>query len=380
MYLVAASVECADRPSDDWLSTLESGPNVGLVPASHERYYTDARTKRVLGRGAFTPTMNVRRATHDDYEAVVDMTSDVWADRGGDYLPDIYHDWLEDEPGRSKKTFLAEIDGDAAGIVQAVMLSPDEAWFQSLRVASDYRRRGVSRRLNEATVEWARERGATTGRIMIFSWNAASFAAARANGFEPLAEFRFAHPDPDPDPDPDVDAPASHAVSSDPAAAWRYWTHSDARTQLNGLGPAPEESWAVRELTREDFDRLADETAVFAVENETGVAGAAYRSRTYEREVDSSETGGGDANRETNTNTETWAEYGVGAWDDVDAARSLFAAIARDAADCGADETRVLIPETPRYVTDAAYAGADVADEPDFVLGIDLVAETTASE
>ena len=303
--------------------------------------------------------MNIRRATADDYEAVVELTSDIWTDRGGDYLPDVYHGWLEDGPGEGKKTFLAEVDGDVAGIVQAVMLSADEAWFQSMRVSSDHRRQGVSQRLNEALFEWAREQGATVGRVMIFSWNTASFAAARTAGFEPRTEFRFAHVE----PDSDVTAPAGYSVSSDPTVAWRYWTHSDAREHLAGLGLAPEESWAMRELTREDFGTFADESAVFAVEGDSGRAGTAYRTRIYDRQTDDGET-------------ETWAEYGVGAWDDVDAARALFAAIARDAATVAADRTRVVIPETATFVTDAAYAGAELADEPDFVLEIGLSATT----
>ncbi len=313
------------------------------------------------------PSIEIRRATHDDYEAVVDFTDDIWPERGGDYIPRVYHDWLEDEPGQGRKTFLAAIDGEAVGIVQGVMLSDDEAWFQGMRVAADYRRRGVSQQLNEALFDWARERGATVGRVMVFSWNAASLGAARASGYEPITEFRFAHPDPDAAADLESDADGPYRVSSDPAAAWRYWTHGDARTHLNGLGLAPEESWAVRELAREDFERLADETAVFAVEGEGGLAGAAYRSRAYERPVD-----GDESDDSSDGDTERWAEYGVAAWDGVGAARSLFAAIARDAADCGAEKTRVLIPETARFVTDAPYAGVEIDEEPDFVLGIDL--------
>ncbi|ELY51462.1 GNAT family N-acetyltransferase [Natronorubrum bangense] len=303
--------------------------------------------------------LEIRRATHDDYDAVVGFTSDIWADRGGDYIPDIYHDWLEADDETGKKTFLAAVEGEAVGIVQAVMLTPDEAWFQGIRVAADYRGRGVSHRLNEACFEWARAQGATVARVMIFSWNTVSVGAARASGYEPITEFRFAHPT------PDSDAEGPQSVSSDPTAAWRYWTHSDTRTQLSGLGLAPEESWAIREITRDDFERFADETAVFAVESEDGLAGAAYRSRTFERDVED-ESG--------DSSTETWAEYGVGAWDDATAGRSLFAAIARDAAACGADQTRVLIPETARSVSDAAYAGVELAEEPDFVLGIDLTA------
>ncbi|MDS0473642.1 GNAT family N-acetyltransferase [Natrinema sp. 1APR25-10V2] len=302
------------------------------------------------------PPIEIRRATHGDYEAVADFTSDIWPERGGDYIPRIYHDWLEDEPGQGKKTFLAVVDGEAAGIVQGVMLSEDEAWFQGMRVAADHRRRGVSSRLNEATFEWGREQGATVGRVMVFSWNAVSLGAARASGYEPVTEFRFAHPEPDPD------AEGPHRVSSDPTAAWRYWTHSDARDHLDGLGLAPDESWAVRELTRDDFERSADETAVFAVESDDGLAGVGYRTRTVERTADETDSG----------EPETWAEYGLGAWDGVDAARSLFAAVARDAAALEADATRIAIPETARFVTDAAATGAAISEEPDFVLGIDL--------
>ena len=102
--------------------------------------------------------LEIRRATPDDYDAVCALTADVWADRGGDYLPEIYHDWLEEPGADGTKTFVAETAaGELAGIVQAVMLSPDEAWFQSMRVDSAYRRQGVSQRLNEATQTYLRQ-------------------------------------------------------------------------------------------------------------------------------------------------------------------------------------------------------------------------------
>ncbi|WP_049896377.1 GNAT family N-acetyltransferase [Natrialba chahannaoensis] len=297
--------------------------------------------------------IHIRRATHDDYEGVKAFTEDLWEGRGGDYIPQIYHDWLEDDDEDHKKTFLADAGDDVAGIVQAVMISPDEAWFQGMRVNPDYQRQGLSGRLNNACFEWASEQGATVGRVMIFSWNAASLGAARKSGLGPATEFRFAHPKPDPD------ASGPDTVTNDPATAWRYWTHSDACEHLNGLGYAPEETWAMRELTRQDFldfaNTAANDTEVFAVERDRRYVGASYRLRTDERENDDGES-------------ETWAEYGVGAWEDVDAARSLFAAISRDAAALGADRTRVLIPETAAVVSDASYAGATISEEPDFVL------------
>ncbi len=308
--------------------------------------------------------MNVRQATHDDYDAVAAFTSDLWTDRGGDYIPGIYHEWIEDDD-EPKKTFVAEVDDGVVGIVQAVMLSSDEAWIQGMRVDPDYRRRGVSQQLNEACFAWARDRGAIVARIMVFSWNTTGLGAARGGGYEPVTAFRWAHPEPELHPGADAAATtstaASHTVTTDPAAAWRYWTHSDGRVHLDGLGLTPEETWALRELTRADFERFADETAVFAVDTHDGLAGAAYRNRTYDRESDDGEK-------------QSWAEYGVGVWADVDSARSLFSAIARDAAELGVDRTRVLIPETVDDVSDAAAAGVELSEASDFVLGIDLTA------
>jgi hypothetical protein len=84
-----------------------------------------------------------------------------------------------------------------------------------------------------------------------------------------------------------------------------------------------------------------------------------YRTRTVERETDDDVA-------------ETWAEYGVAAWTDHEALSELAAAVAADAAAAGADHARVLVPETPRHVSDAAYARVPFADDPDFVLARDL--------
>jgi GNAT superfamily N-acetyltransferase len=299
--------------------------------------------------------LTIRPAQEDDYEAVAAFTRNTWADReGNDYIPRVYHDWIDGDNTR-KRTVVADSGDDIAGICQAVMLSPYEAWAQGMRVNPAFRGRGVSYKLNDALFEWAGEQGATVCRNMVFSWNVAGLGGSRAVGFEPVTEFRWAHPEPDPDAVPDL------TVESDPVAAWSYWTNCGAREHLAGLALDTEESWALSELTRENLQHAADETGVFAVVDD-GMRGAAYRTRTYERESD----------EEGANETEQWAEYGIGVWDDLSAARSLFAAISADAAAVGADRTRVLIPETPQYVSDAAWLRAGISDEPDFVLEADL--------
>ena len=299
------------------------------------------------------PAVGVRQARADDHDGVVGFTDDTWPDRDvSDYLPRVFPEWVATD-GPDQRTFVATVDGSPAGVLQAVLLSGHEAWAQGMRVAPDARGLGLAHRLTGAVFDWAVGRGATVCRTLVFSWNVDGLATSRSVGFEPATEFRWVHPEPDARAVSDT----NHTVTDRASAAWGYWQRSDASRALRGLTLASDESWAVRELTRERLRRLADEKRVFTVHAERGgTRGMAYRARDYE-------PGEGD---------ERVAEYGVAAWANVPAARALFAAISRDAAAVDADRTRVLIPETPRAVSDAAYTGVELGAEPDFVLEADL--------
>lgn len=291
----------------------------------------------------------VRQARADDEAAVVAFAEHVWQDRPDtvDYIPDVFASWV-DSDGPDQRTMVAEVDGTAAGLCQAVMLTDHEAWFQGMRVDPDCRGEGLGLAMVEHGFDWAREQGATVGRNMVFSWNDAGLGQSVAAGFEPDTAFRFAHPEPRADATPDT------TVENDPAAAWSYWTASDARTHLSGLVLDPDRAWALSELSRERLFQLADDETVFAVKD-GGTKGMACR--TGERD-------GFDGDR--------LAEYAVGAWADRTAAAALFDAIRADAAELGVDGTRVLLPETPRHVAEAAAVRAELADWPDFVLSADL--------
>jgi len=291
----------------------------------------------------------VRQARLDDTDDVVAFAEQVWADRPetADYVPDVFTSWV-DSDGPDQHTVVAAVDGAAASVCQAVMLTETEAWFQGMRVDPDHRGEGLGLAMVGHCFDWARQRVATVGRNMVFSWNDAGLGQSVAAGFEPDTSFRFAHPEPEADAEPDG------AVTSDPAAAWSYWTASDARTHLSGLALDPDRAWALSELTRERLHRLADDETVLAVKD-GGTTGMACRTGTRD---------GPDGDR--------LAEYAVGAWADRTAAAAVFDAIRADAAELGVDGTRVLLPETPRHVAEAAAVRAEPADWPDFVLSADL--------
>lgn len=324
------------------------------------------------------PEIEVRQARPEDEAAVVAFTENTWADRdSGDYIPSVFADWVESD-GPRQHTLVADVVGEddpetaIAGVVQTAILAEGEAWGQGMRVNPHYRGRGISRRLTHAGFDWAREQGATTMRIMVFSWNRAGLGAARSAGYAPTTEFRWVHPEPDPGglaARPGA-ADADLAVTTDPDVAWTAFHDSEADHDLGGLTLSTEETWALSELTRADLRRMADEEGddglgrVLAVRGPDGARAMTYRTRTYERDGEDGPT--------------EWAEYGVGCWDSLAAARALLSAVARDAAALGVDRTRVLVPETPRTVSDAAYLQVDIAEEPDFVLSADLTADYRA--
>jgi GNAT superfamily N-acetyltransferase len=294
--------------------------------------------------------LTVRDGREGDAARVREVATDTWPDHAvGDYVGDAYPRWVREAEGRDdRRVLVAEAGGDVVAAMRGCLLSDWEGWAAGLRVARERRGEGVGERLTRATLSWLRAAGAAVCRNLVHGWNAPSLGLSRATGFDPVTEFRFAEPTPDADVDPVL------PVGTDPDAAWDWWTGSGARTHLSGLALDPGETWALSELTRERLRTAADEGRLLAVGDDR-TRGVSLRTRVT--------TDGGD---------ERVAEYGVGAWADDRAARALLGAVARDAARVDADRARVLVPETVRAVSDAASAGAGLAEEPAFVLAAAL--------
>jgi GNAT superfamily N-acetyltransferase len=294
--------------------------------------------------------LTVRDGEAGDAARVRDLAADTWPDRAvGDYVGDAYPRWVREAADRDdRRVLVAASDGEAVAVMRGCLLSEWEGWAAGLRVVHDHRGEGVGERLTRATLSWLRDAGAAVCRNLVHGWNAPSLGLSRATGFDPVTEFRFAEPTPDADVDPAL------PVGTDPDAGWTWWTGSAARAHLAGLALDPEETWALSDLTRERLRAAADEGRLLVVGDDR-TRGLALRTRVT--------TDGGEARV---------AEYGVGAWADDRAAGALLDAVARDAARVDADRARVLVPETVGTVSDAASAGAGLADDPAFVLAAAL--------
>lgn len=331
----------------------------------------------------------LRRAEPGDAKAVAAITADTWSDRSvDDYLADAFPAWVRTD-GPDQRTAVVTVGGTVVAVCQGAMLTDDEAWLQGLRVHPDYRREGHGEALVGHLLDWCRDRGGTVARAMVFPWNAAGMGQVRAAGFDPVASCRWVRPEPaatgadpsgsvegaDDRPDGEPGAPRVLRTVDDLPTAYRFWTHSDARTALSGLALDAERTWAVAELDRRRLRDLAADGRVFAIVG-TGRGGGVG-------DADDAAEGGETAGSLrgvcamtarialADRDGERVADYAVGAWRSG-AAAPLFDAIRADAADCGADGTRVLIPDAPRYVSDAAVAGAAPGDGAVFVFAADL--------
>ncbi|MEF8871822.1 MAG: GNAT family N-acetyltransferase [Haloarculaceae archaeon] len=289
----------------------------------------------------------VRQARADDHDAVADFTERTWSDRDvRDYIPDVFSEWVASD-GPDQRTVVATVDDEPVGLCQALLLNDDEAWLQGMRVHPDHRGADHGEAMVTALRSWCRERGATVARNLVFGWNGAGMGQSRAAGFDPVTACRWVRLPPDESATPDA------TVVDDPATAWRFWTHSDARDALSGLARATDEAWAVSELDRSRLETLAVDGRAFALVDD-GTRAMTARAGTRERDG------------------EVVAEYVVGAWADTAAAVELMTAIQADTGTCGADAARVLVPDTPRFVSDAATTRCELGDTTDYVFAADL--------
>jgi GNAT superfamily N-acetyltransferase len=96
----------------------------------------------------------VRPVRSADRDRVTEITRDVW--EGRDYLPKVFDRWVSDA-GASFQA--AELDGVVVGVQRLRPYAPGLVWYEGLRVASSYRRRGVARAMLESAVVEFRQQG-----------------------------------------------------------------------------------------------------------------------------------------------------------------------------------------------------------------------------
>lgn len=122
------------------------------------------------------PQLEVRRAREDDREAVLAFCTQTWD--WGDYIADVWDDWLHDE---QCALFVATLDEQPVGVANLRMLNATEAWLEGMRVDPAHRQQGIANALFEAQISEALRRNALTARLITESTNAASIRLIEGN-------------------------------------------------------------------------------------------------------------------------------------------------------------------------------------------------------
>ncbi len=121
-----------------------------------------------------------RDARAEDRAEVLAFTAHTWD--FGDYIGEVYDEWLADKVGRFVVVEEAGT-GRIAAIDKLSFFAPGEAWFEGLRVNPEFRARGLGTRTQRYMIEEAARLGARTIRFLTLIVNHPIHIMAYRDGF-----------------------------------------------------------------------------------------------------------------------------------------------------------------------------------------------------
>ncbi len=126
----------------------------------------------------------IRDAESADKSQVLRFASRTW--RWGDYIPQVWDDWLNDPNGR---IFVGLLDGEVVGMNHVRFLTPEYAWLEGARVNPKDKRKGVATALARHAIEFSSQMGARIARLAVSSENEAAKAHLKKLAFHIEARF-----------------------------------------------------------------------------------------------------------------------------------------------------------------------------------------------
>ena len=189
--------------------------------------------------------LTMRRARPDDRPAMERICAHTW--EWGDYIPDVWDQWLADEHGLP---IIGELEGRVVALSRIRFQAPDQIWLEGMRVDPEYRRRGIGRQFLDHSIAFARERGARVVRLSTSYHNIPVHTMTTQAGIARVGSYQLRSADPLPSaPDPAF-LPAERAdhirsfLSNSPMLAYAHGLYSV--------------DWAWQELSPACIDQLLE--------------------------------------------------------------------------------------------------------------------------
>ena len=154
----------------------------------------------------------IRPARPDDRPVMERICAHTW--EWGDYIPEVWDDWLTDEQGLP---IVGELAGRVVALSRIRFQTPDQLWLEGMRVDAEYRSRGIGRQFLEHSIAFAQERGARVVRLSTSYHNFPVHTLTAQAGMEYVGAYQLRTAAPLPGVADPVFLSAEHA---DPARAF----------------------------------------------------------------------------------------------------------------------------------------------------------------
>ena len=131
-----------------------------------------------------TGKLEIRSAVLGDEESVLRFCQQTW--EWGDYIPHVWDAWFNDPSGR---LIVGIVENSPVAIAHLKMLAPGEFWLEGLRVAPEWRRRGIAEAIARRCIGTALEIGAFVVRFMTLASNTSACQMGTKLHFRQVARF-----------------------------------------------------------------------------------------------------------------------------------------------------------------------------------------------
>jgi len=125
-----------------------------------------------------------RPALQKDTEEVMELCSHIW--EGGDYIPQVWEEWLADPEGLLG---VAELRGQVVGVFKLTKFQVQEWYMEGLRVHPDFQGKGIASHIHEYVLGTWRRMGSGIIRLTTGSYNVKVHRMCEETGFKRVAEF-----------------------------------------------------------------------------------------------------------------------------------------------------------------------------------------------
>ncbi len=161
----------------------------------------------------------------------------------GDYIDQVWDDWLTDPNGR---LFVAELGSECVGLLHVCFLPGGEAWMEGMRVDPNIRRAGVGSELDQSGREAARESGCRVARLVTSVNNITAQKTLVSLGYSHIARFNEWLAEPHEAADTGLRLPQA----SDLVTILAHWRDSDIRSASGMVLPDQNWRWTTLDETR----------------------------------------------------------------------------------------------------------------------------------